>query len=99
MFTSKRKRGVVVGAIALTATLGAMAAPAGADASVHDVASGLAGPLQFAVAPNGTIYVGQDFSGTLTEINANGNRHDVDQVQGMGEIAGVDANGREVIYS
>lgn len=89
-----------MGAIALTATLGAMAAPAGADASVQDVASGLAGPLQFAVASNGTIYVGQDFSGTLTEITKSGNRRDLDQVQGPGEIAGVDAKSAgDVIYS
>jgi hypothetical protein len=100
IFTSKAKRGAIVSAIALTATLGAISAPAGADASVQDVASGLAGPLQFAVASNNTIYVGQDFSGTLTEISASGARKDLDQVQGPGEIAGVDAkNPGDVIYS
>lgn len=91
---------MIVGVISLTATLGAMSVPAGADASVQDVASGLAGPLQFAVASNGTIYVGQAFSGTLTEITANGNRRDLDQVQGPGEISGVDARtAGDVIYS
>jgi len=42
----------------------------------------LVGPLQFSVATNGTIYVAQNFTGTLTEINAKGARHDLVQVSG-----------------
>jgi len=49
------------------------------------------GPLQFSVATNGTIYVAQNFTGTLTEINAKGARHDLVQVSG-GEVAGVNVN-------
>lgn len=78
----------------------AFAMPAGASASVSDIASGLAGPLQFGVAPNNTIYVAQNFSGTLTEINrTNGTQHDVVQVQG-GEVAGIDVRGNgDVTYT
>jgi hypothetical protein len=88
---TRRLRFIAVGAVAAAATIG-FAPAANASPSVHDVAQGLAGPLQFSVATNGTIYVAQNFTGTLTEINAKGARHDLVQVSG-GEVAGVNVNG------
>ena len=67
--------------------------PAGADGVVSaPLASGLAGPLQMSVGSDGTIYVGQDFSGTLTRIK-NGQASTVFQAPEGVEVAGVDARG------
>ena len=61
------------------------------------IATGLAGPLQLAVAPDGSVYVGQAFAGLLTQV---GDPTPLAVVPD-GEVAGVDVtpNGRLVYTS
>ncbi len=69
------------------------ALPATAAATVSaPLASGLAGPLQLSVGTDGSIYVGQNFSGTLTKIKK-GVSTTVFQAPDGAEVAGVDARG------
>jgi hypothetical protein len=85
--------------------LAVTAAPAAANRSHHSsppvlsppVATGLAGPLQLAVARNGTIFVAQDFAAILTRIARDGGRTDLASNPG-GEIAGVDVGKRGAVY-
>lgn len=65
----------------------ALAAPGEVSAPI---VSGLAGPLQFDVAPDGTIYVGQAFTGKLTKVTKHGRQNIVNVPDG--EVAGVDAS-------
>lgn len=67
--------------------------PAEAAATVGPaLASDLAGPLQLAIGSDGSLYVGQDFSGTLTRVK-NGTSTTVFQAPNGSEVAGVDARG------
>lgn len=74
-----------------------LAAPAAADWTVSEpLAEGLAGPLGLSVNMNGTIFVGESFSGTLTKIDRDGEKSAFVTVAAgpegpSGEIAGVDA--------
>lgn len=75
------------------AVLPLTALPATAVATVSaPLASGLAGPLQLSVGSDGSIYVGQNFSGMLTKIK-HGVSTTVVQAPEGAEIAGVDARG------
>lgn len=79
--------------LATAAALPLTALPAGAGGVVSaPLASGLAGPLQLSVGSDGTIYVGQDFSGTLSKIS-HGKTSTVFQAPDGAEVAGVDARG------
>ncbi|MEP6697129.1 MAG: ScyD/ScyE family protein [Pseudonocardiales bacterium] len=69
------------------------AAPASAATLSAPLATGLAGPLQFAVASNGSIYVGENFAGRLTKIDKRGGTSTVTTVAQGAEVAGVDARG------
>jgi hypothetical protein len=95
----------LVAAAAAAVALGVATVPADAHKAHHGsapalsapIATGLAGPLQLAVAPNGTVYVAQDFAGVLTRIARNGTRTDIATNPG-GEIAGVDLGPRGSVY-
>lgn len=67
--------------------------PASAATVSAPLASGLAGPLQLAVASNGTVYVAEDFAGRLTKIDKHGRTSTVRTVAGGSEVAGVDVRG------
>lgn len=71
---------------AALALLVPLAAPASAATVSPPIASGFAGPLQFSVHGS-TLYVAQDFAGTLTKITPT-SRTDV--AHNNGELAGVD---------
>ncbi len=84
-------------ALAAAALLTPMVAPAGAAGPVSEpLATGLAGPLGLAVAPNGTVYVAQSFGdpeagspSTLTAVATDGTQTDLVSVAD-GEVAGID---------
>lgn len=82
--------GVVLGT-GLMLTIGVV--PASAATVSAPLASGLAGPLQLAVASNGTVYVGEDFAGKLTKIDKHGRVSTVRTVAPGSEVAGVDVRG------
>src|SRR5207247_4512211 len=83
---------VMAGIVAAVSALVAMAVPSGAATLSSPIADGLAGPLQLAVGNDGTVYVGQSFSGVLTAIGRRGTT-DIASAAPGGEIAGVDALG------
>jgi hypothetical protein len=70
-----------------------MAAPAAAVTVSDPIVDGLAGPLQLAVGSDGTVYVGQAFSGKLTVVGKRGGTKDLVSAPGT-EIAGVAAAGK-----
>lgn len=84
--------GLATGALVLP-----LAAPAAADWTVSEpLAEGLAGPVGLSVNLNGSIYVGELFSGNLTKIDPAGERTTVTSVPAgpegpSGGIAGVEA--------
>ncbi len=84
---------VATGAILGVLNLGAPAIASGST-TVTQIADGFAGPLQMAVGTDGTIYVSQSFSGTLTTIGKRGARADLAFGVDGGEVAGVDAQGK-----
>ena len=94
-----RQRTFVVTALGVVALL-AGSVPASAAPSVSDpIADGFAGPLGLAVGDDGTIYVGEAFSGHLTTIDKKGNRDTLVDVAGN-EVAGIAAAGRgTVVYT
>ncbi len=92
-----RKLGACFGALVGATALGMVGtAPVSAAPAVHVVASGFAGPLQFAVGDQGNLVVGQDFSGTLTVTNGT-SRKDVVSRPGK-EIAAVDVTDGWILF-
>jgi hypothetical protein len=80
--------------LALAASATALAMPA---ATAAPLVEGLAGPLQIDVSGD-SVFVTQAFSGTVTEIGADGSRHDL--VQEPGEVAGLAAaDDGSVVYN
>jgi hypothetical protein len=67
--------------------------------SPHDIASGLAGPLQIDVAPAGTVYVAESFSGTLRSVDRDGAVSAPIAANATGEIGGVAVRGNTLAYS
>ena len=63
-----RRTSAVVGAAVIALVL-PMGGPAAAATVSEPIIEGLAGPLQLAVGSDGTVYVGQSFSGALTAID------------------------------
>lgn len=88
--TSSQTAAVALGA-GLLMTLAAV--PSSAATVSTPLASRLAGPLQLAVASNGTVYVGEDFAGKLTKIDKHGRVSTVRSVGEGSEVAGVDVRG------
>jgi hypothetical protein len=66
-------------------------------ANASPLAEGLVGPTQIDVAGS-SVYVTQEFLGTVTRIDADGSRHDL--AQEMGDVAGLDAESDgSVVYN
>ncbi|MBY5162427.1 ScyD/ScyE family protein [Salsipaludibacter albus] len=88
----------VTSLVAVSLLAGAL--PASADPVVSEpIAGGLVGPLGLAVGDDGTIYVGEAFSGQLTTIDEKGRTHTLVDQAGS-EIAGLDATGKgTVVYT
>jgi streptogramin lyase len=61
------------------------------------IAEGFAGPLQIAVGATGSVYVAQNFSGTLSKVGKNGVVSDLVVAPGT-EIAGVAALGNGTVF-
>ncbi len=95
-----RTTSAVVGA-AVAALVLPMGGPAAAATVSEPIIEGLAGPLQLAVGSDGTVYVSQAFSGTLTAIDKKKGAKDLASVptseEFPAEIAGVDAAGKGTV--
>jgi hypothetical protein len=85
---------LVLGAASITPT----AASAATAASPTPIASGLVGPLQFAVGSQGTLVVAQDFAATLTAVNGS-TRKDLVTRGKNAEIAGVAITDGAIIFT
>jgi hypothetical protein len=72
-----------------------MVTPAAAVTVSDPIIEGLSGPLQLAVGSDGTVYVAQSFSGTLTAVGKNGVT-DLVSLPGVG-VEGVDATGKGTV--
>ncbi|HEY3831430.1 MAG TPA: ScyD/ScyE family protein [Acidimicrobiia bacterium] len=96
-----RARTTLLTALAGTMVLGAASfAPAGGSAVTVSppIASGLAGPLQFAVGSQGTLVVAQDDIATLTAIHGNTRKNLVSRGKN-GEIAGVAITDGAIVFT
>lgn len=69
---TKLVRGAGATALALTIGMISGGSPVHAKSASDPIAQGLVGPLQFAVANNGDVYVAQSFIGVLTKIDKHG---------------------------
>ncbi len=90
-----RTTSAVVGA-AVIALVVPMGGPAAAATVSDPIIDGLAVPLQLAVGSDGTVYVSQADSGTLTAIDKKKGAKDLVSAPGT-EIAGVDATGKGTV--
>ncbi|MDP9183658.1 MAG: ScyD/ScyE family protein [Actinomycetota bacterium] len=89
--------GVAVGG--LCTALAVPGTPAQADANgVHTIATGFAGPLHVAVAPNGLVYVADAFAGQIDRVNP-GTGAITTVVQGNGFTPGVEVLGQQVYFT
>ena len=76
------------------------AAGGGGDPVVSEpLATGLAGPLQLAVARDGTVYVSQSFAGLLTRVDRDGTQTTLARAGEGNEIAGVDVHNGTVTFT
>jgi hypothetical protein len=84
-----RKLCAAVGVVGLVVVATASAASAHRAPVVSaPIADGLAGPLQFEVEHNGTVLVGQSFSGTVSTIDRNGTVKDLFNDPGVDGVSG-----------
>lgn len=72
-----------------------LATPASAATVSAPLAGGFVGPLGLAVGSDGSVYVGEAFSGELTSISKSGKRTTL--VSGRDEVAGVTATGKGTV--
>ena len=94
-----RRRTATVTTLVATALLAGSVPASAAPIVSEPIAQGFAGPLGLAVGDDGTIYVGESFSGRLTTINKKGHRDTLVDVAGN-EVAGIAAAGRgTVVYT
>lgn len=94
-----RQRTFVVTTLGVVALLAGSVPASAAPVVSAPIADDFAGPLGLAVGDDGTIYVGESFSGQLTTIDKKGNRATLVDVAGN-EIAGIAAAGRgTVVYT
>jgi len=90
-----RTTSAAVGAAVFALLVPMGGAPAAAVTVSDPIIEGLAGPLQLAVGDDGTIYVAQSFSGTLTAVGKKGVT-DLVSLPGRG-MEGVDATGKGTV--
>jgi hypothetical protein len=79
-----------------TALVIGLGAPPASAATVEPIAEGFAGPLQIAVGSGGNVFVGEAFSGLLTQVSSKGNS--VLAAEPGGEVAGVAVEGKALSY-
>ena len=72
------------------------AGPATASPADDPIVSGLAGPLQFDVSTNGSIYVAQAFAGVITRVRPNGTTRNVVTEEG---VSGVATKRSQIVYT
>ena len=78
------------------------ASPAGAGIPSGDpeiIADGLISPLSLAVASDGTVYVAQNFAGTLTQVAPGGETSDIYTDPVHSEVGAVSVDGDEVVFA
>ena len=94
------RRLLSIAAATAMATAAALAVPPATSTTAEasdPLVTGLAGPLQFDVAPNDRIYVAQSFAGVVTKVRRDGTTKDL--VTEIGGVGGVAADGYDVAYT
>lgn len=94
-----RRSTLIAAAVTALSLLGTVVAPAAHAGAPEEVATGLAGPLSVAVAPDGTAYVAQSFASLLTEAVPGGAQTDIYADEGQREVAGVSVEGDVVTFT
>lgn len=83
----------------VTALLTTAIAPAIAAPTITPIADGFVSPLGLAAGDDGSIYVAEAFLGQLTRIDRRGERTSVAVAEGEVASPGVDARGRDVVFT
>lgn len=76
-----------------------VASPAQAGDSQEVIADGLVSPLSMAVAPDGTVYVAQNFAGMLTQVAPGGKQTTVYTDPHRSEVGAVSVAGDQVVFA
>ncbi|MFC6284957.1 ScyD/ScyE family protein [Nocardioides sp. GCM10027113] len=93
------RRTLVPAAIAALALVGGLSAPAKAGVAEEPVVGGLITPLSLAIAPDGTVYVAQNFAGMLTRATPGAEPEVVYTAAEGTEVGAVSVSGGEVTFA
>jgi hypothetical protein len=95
-----RRLQTIAGAAALTLAAGMAGVPQAEAAGRHrTLASGLLSPLSLAVAGNGTMFVTQNFTGTLSKVRPGHAPKTLYQSQNGNEVGGVSVRHHRVVFT